>query len=250
MARIKRNREKRPRSKLRNFVGFLRFLILLTALLLFGGFIAFVRSVTHAQPPDPLPSADGIVVLTGDGGRMAAAGKLLKDKKAERLLVSGVSREVSDTDLEGLLGVESKTLTCCVDIDIAAEDTLGNARETAIWASALGYEHIILVTSDYHMPRAKLEITTATSGIRITPYPVRSGDGKSVWSDGRSLKLLWREYAKLLVIYLRDSGARPDSAPQPVPAPTDAMRESQDPPIITGPETPLETPSPIEDETP
>lgn len=250
MRRRKHSQRRKPQSKLQKFVGFLRFLILLMGLILIGGFIAFIRNVTHAQPPTPLPTADGIVVLTGDSGRMAAAGKLLKDEKAERLLVSGVAREVSNTDLEGLLGLSSETLTCCVDIDIAAEDTLGNARETAIWAAALGYEHIILVTSDYHMPRAKLEITTATSGIRITPYPVRSTPETSVWKDGRSLKLLWREYAKLLVIYLRDSGARPDNAPIPVPAPTDVMRDSQEPPIITGPETPIDTPSPMEDETP
>ena len=235
---MRRSRAKggsRPASKLRNFGGFIRFLILLSLILLLAGFAVFAVSVEKSKPKPVLAKADGIVILTGDGGRMRAGGKLLRDKKAERLLVSGVATSVSKRDLIDLLQVEAQALDCCIDIDTAAEDTQGNARETAIWAAALGYEHVILVTSDYHMARAKLEVTTATGGIRITPYVVDSYSGERPFTDTRRLGFLWREYVKLLAVYVRGAGNRKTAAPQPVPAPGDVMREQQKPPTITGP---------------
>lgn len=241
---------KRPTSKLRNFGGFIRFFILLDLLLLLAGFAAFAVSVEKSKPAAAMPKADGIVVLTGGTGRMLQGGQLLQDGYAERLLATGVARAVSQTDLIDVLGINEAVLRCCVDIDIAAQDTVGNARETAVWAAALGYEHIILVTSDYHMARAKLEITTATGGIRITPFPVDSYIGASPYTDSRRIGLLWREYLKLLAVYVRDTGNRKEPAPQPVPAPADVMRGQQKPPTITGPVAPV-NPAPItESETP
>ena len=243
-------RSKAPPSKLRNFAGFIRFLILIGLLLLLGGFAVFAYRVENAAPPASLPKADGIAVLTGGTGRMLQSGQLLKDGYAERLLATGVAKEVSDKDLIDVLGVSERLLNCCVDVDIKAEDTQGNARETAIWASALGYEHIILVTSDYHMSRSKLEITTATGGIRITPYPVDSFTGRSPYTDTARMGLLWREYLKLLAVYLRETGSRKSAAPQPMPAPGDVMRERQAPPKITGPQTPQTGRPEAESETP
>ncbi len=233
--RVKADGQARPASKIRNFAGFVRFLLLLCLILLLAGFAVFAVSTENSSPQDPLPKADGIVILTGGTGRMLAGGQLLQRKKGERLLASGVATSVSQSDLIDLLGISEQSLDCCVDIDTAAKDTLGNGRETAIWASALGYEHIILVTSDYHMARAKLEITTATGGIRITPYPVDSYVGDSPLTDTQRLGFLWREYLKLLAVWVRGAGNRKTAAPQPVPAPGDVMREQQEPPTITGP---------------
>lgn len=242
MRTLKKQGSPKTASKLRNFIGFVRFFIALTLVLLIGGFVIFTYSVNAARPDTSIPSADGIVILTGDAGRMSAGGQLFSQNKAERMLITGVAPQVSQADLQQLLNLPEATLSCCIDIDVNAKDTLGNARETATWVAALGYEHIILVTSDYHMPRAKLELTTSTKGIRITPYPVRAAEQGPIWRNKRQLDLLWREYAKLLVIYMRDSGARPEQPPQPVPAPTDVMRDAQDPPKITGPEKPKSQP--------
>jgi len=84
-------------------------------------------------------------------------------------------------------------------LDYKAEDTIGNARETASWAKALGYEHIILVTSSYHMPRAEIEIGAAAGRIKITAYPVINPDGKKWYADGARFKRLLQEYGKLLL---------------------------------------------------
>ncbi len=61
---------------------------------------------------------------------------------------------------------------CCVDLGFTAADTLGNARETAEWARSLGYHSLILVTADYHMPRACWSCAPPCPRPRITPYPV------------------------------------------------------------------------------
>ena len=187
---------------LMKFIGFFG-LLFFGALI--GGFLRFVSLVSAPVLPSPVPTADGIVVWTGrGGGRLEAATKLLEDKKGERLLISGVNAQNSREDIKDLLGISDVLDECCVDLDYAAEDTVGNARETAIWADALGYEHILLVTSAYHMPRAKVEIRSAVGPVRITPYPVKSTDHASWWKDRKQFDRYAQEYGKLLGSLIRE----------------------------------------------
>lgn len=113
--------------------------------------------------------------------------------------------------MRALLKLEPEIYNCCVDLDYEAEDTVGNGEQTANWARALGYETIILVTSDYHMPRAKVEISAAMGGINIIAYPVKSNQAPNQpwWGGANKWNRLLREYGKLLVSYAREPGARP-----------------------------------------
>jgi uncharacterized SAM-binding protein YcdF (DUF218 family) len=188
-----------------------RFLFGFAATLLLCGFGVFLYHIHRSAPAQPLAKADGIVVLTGKGGgRLAAGARLLKGGYGERLLISGVNTALSEEKIATLLGTELEQVKCCIDLDYEAKNTIENARETAIWARSLGYETIILVTSSYHMPRAKVEINAAISGIHIIPYPVKStsaaknSTGKGSGNFNRNL----REYAKLLLSYAREPGAR------------------------------------------
>ncbi len=192
----------------------IRFLISFALLLLTIGFGVFLLAINKSAPPDKLPKVDGIVVLTGKGGgRLEAGALLLANGYGERLLISGVNPANDAEKIRSLLKLEDKIFTCCVDLDYEAENTVDNGRQTANWARALGYENIILVTSSYHMPRAKVEISAAMDGIKIIPYPVKSSKkagapwwgGKDMWSR------LFREYGKLLISYAREPGARPNS---------------------------------------
>ena len=70
----------------------------------------------------------------------------------------------------------SRLLASLVDLGYQATDTIGNARETAHWAKTYGYHSLILVTSDFHMPRALLELKAAMPDAWIIPYPVRTSD--------------------------------------------------------------------------
>lgn len=187
--------------------GWRRFFLYLTGLLLallIIGFFVFVGQVSKPKLPSPIPQADGIVVWTGKGGgRLEAGANLLKNGHGERLLISGVNKSNDRDAVLNLLDLPKTLSDCCIDLDYAAEDTAGNARETAVWSEALGYEHIILVTSAYHMPRAETEIAAERGRIRITPYPVLAADTPVWWRSPEQAKRLIFEYGKLLLTYAR-----------------------------------------------
>jgi uncharacterized SAM-binding protein YcdF (DUF218 family) len=189
-----------------------QFLFAFAAALITIGFVVFVFEISRAKPPDPVPKADGIVVLTGTGGgRLEAGAKLLKQGLGEHLLISGVNKSISAEKIQSLLELNDEDFSCCVTLDYEAENTYQNGKETANWARALGYESILLVTSSYHMPRAKVEISTAMDGIRITPFPVPIEQKADApwWGGKEKITGLLREYGKLLVTYAREPGIRP-----------------------------------------
>lgn len=195
------------KSRTRGWIKFFIFLSILICSALISGFVTFANAVKSMEPPGTVPVADGIVVLTGKGGgRLGAGAQLLKDGRGERLLISGVNPATPREDVVSLLSLPEDMAACCLDLDYAAEDTVENAKETAAWSTALGYEHIILVTSAYHMPRAGSEIRAAAGRIRITPYPVSSDLKDKWWKDRKSFNRLLKEYGKLLVTIIRRSG--------------------------------------------
>jgi uncharacterized SAM-binding protein YcdF (DUF218 family) len=184
------------------------FALLAAVLVAFGvGFFAFAGSVRTAEPPDPLPEAEAIVALTGGSQQRLETGvRLLREGRARRLLISGVNREVTDGELFRLLEIEQRYAECCVDFGRAAEDTLGNASETAAWARRNGFTRIILVTDDYHMPRSYHELKLALPEAELIAYPVPTRFARDeLWKrDLRSASRLGSEYVKYLVIRVRE----------------------------------------------
>ena len=203
----RRHKYKRKPSKRRGWAKFLSFLIIGFLSILLGGFLSFAHHVDQLQTPSKLTAADGIVVWTGKGGgRLEAGAKLLMENKGERLLISGVY-ESNDLDaIRQLTGLTNDMAACCLDLDYAATNTIENARETANWARVLDYDHIILVTSAYHMPRAKAEISNAAGRIRISPYPVERSEKARWFKSWSRTKRLLQEYSKLLLTYARGRG--------------------------------------------
>jgi uncharacterized SAM-binding protein YcdF (DUF218 family) len=171
------------------------------------GFIVFAAQLDR-HAPDSVEAADAIVALTGGEGRLAEAVKLLDDGKGARLLITGVHPEVKPASLKKALNTPSAKFDCCVDLGRQAEDTIGNATETAQWVRTHGYHSIILVTSTYHMPRAELELKRTMPDVAITPYPVVQGtlhlDGW--WDFPGTTRLLVSEYTKYILTYVH---ARP-----------------------------------------
>lgn len=177
----------------------------------FVGFIFFIKKINNFNTPNPLPKADGIVVWTGKGGgRLEAGARLLLRKKGERLLISGVNSEISLDEIKEIVAIPEKLSDCCLDLDYEAKNTIGNAFETTAWAKALGFKHVILVTSAYHMPRAKIEMGAATSQIKVTPFPVLNQTEGKWYLDSNRLKRLLHEYTKLLISYLKYVTIEPD----------------------------------------
>jgi len=196
--------------------------VLVLAMIWTVGLLAFAARVAASTPPREPAAADAAVALTGLGSaeRIAAAVRLLEDGKAKRVLVSGVNREVSREDVRALGGAVQRLYDCCVDLGFTAATTLGNARETAEWAQAMRFSDIIVVTADYHMPRAMLELRATMPDARLTPYPVATSalDAQRWWRTGRGARLLTVEYCKYLAILGREAvlglGPKDDPAPR------------------------------------
>lgn len=168
----------------------------------------FAKSVrTPETPPEP-PQSQAIVALTGGSlDRLSTGVRLLEEQRGERLLISGVNAIVTDAELFDLLDVDPALAACCVDLGRDADDTLGNAAETASWAREHHYRRIILVTDDYHMPRSYAELSIALPEAEIHPYPVRTRyTDPSVWrSDLSAAGRLASEYIKYSVIRGREA---------------------------------------------
>lgn len=193
--------------------------VIVFAVAFIAGFWSFALNVREeASAP---PQADAIVALTGGSlERLTTGVRLLEENKGERLLISGVNRIVTDQELYDALQVNRELGECCIDVGRSAEDTLGNASETAAWAREHRYTNIILVTDDYHMPRSRAELELALPEAEIHPYPVRTRwtDPKIWRSDLSAATRLGAEYVKYLVIRGREAliGLGSNSAePQP-----------------------------------
>jgi len=187
------------------------------ALIWTAGLLAFAARVDRSSPAPEPAAADGIVALTGGATdqRIAAGLQLLEAGKANRLLISGVSRRVTRPELQTLIGAAKPVYDCCVDLGFTAENTLGNARETAEWARAKGYRRLILVTADYHMPRARLELQAAMPEAQITPYPVPTPAMQAAhwWRTWQGAERMSLAYDKYLAVLTREAilslGPRP-----------------------------------------
>lgn len=149
----------------------------------------------------PATPTDAIVVLTGGGNRINTALELLKDKYAPHLFISGVNKAVRQQDL---IKNFPPDLSNNVTLGYHAEDTKGNARETADWIRNKKIDSVLLVTSFYHMPRSIFEVLKQNPDLKIIPLPVfPKSFGNSVdWIRTRYAWLLFVEYNKFIIVHL------------------------------------------------
>jgi uncharacterized SAM-binding protein YcdF (DUF218 family) len=199
---------------------------LVLALIWFSGLLAFAGRVQQQTPPRAPSAADGVVVLTGAGSnqRLAAAMGLLEDGYGRRVLVSGVDRKVSREDIRNVSRAVRRLYDCCVDLGFNAADTVGNARETADWAAAMRYRRLIVVTADYHMPRAMLELNAVLrpAGVDAQTYavPTRALKARDWWRHPGAARLMVVEYCKYLAILAREVVLSLGPRASPTAAPT------------------------------
>jgi uncharacterized SAM-binding protein YcdF (DUF218 family) len=179
-------------------------LIIFAAILLVGGFGYFIWELPDQQI-ELDRNADGIVVLTGGDSRVSDGLALLAAGRAKRLLISGVYTGTTTSDIARQVVDYNRLLTCCVDLDYSAINTLGNAVGTRQWTLKNSFHSLIVVTSAYHMPRALAELSHQLPGVALIPYPVVS-DRLRVepwWSNGATTKVVLSEYVKYLAAKLR-----------------------------------------------
>jgi uncharacterized SAM-binding protein YcdF (DUF218 family) len=163
-----------------------------------AGFLWFVAAAVPERVEDDVTRTDAIVVLTGGRERVATGLALLQSDMAGRLFVSGVARGVDLADILRHSSPDQHPRPGQVVLGHAAEDTVGNAVETAGWAAGRGMASLRLVTGAYHMPRALLEFRRALPDTLIVPHPVFPDSVKSRewWLWPGTALLLATEYAK------------------------------------------------------
>lgn len=172
------------------------------------GLAAFGARVAKSTPAPEPPVADGIVALTGASSmRIEAATRLLELGKGKRLLISGVNREVRPEELREVTRSAGRAFDCCVDMGFYAENTQGNARETASWARHHGFKSLIVVTGDYHIPRGVLELQASMPGVTLHPFPVATDtvNAKRWWRSSGDSRRMVVEYCKYIVILGREA---------------------------------------------
>lgn len=169
-----------------------------------GGLFRYAAEIPEAVA-DPARATDAIVVLTGGAKRLEAGLELLHEDKGKRLLVSGVNPGVTREALVQLTPKWSAALNDRIDIDYSADNTIGNATETALWMRNNGFASLRLVTASYHMRRSLLEFSTAMPEIEIVPNPVFPEEfrAEAWWRWPGTAALIFSEYNKFLMARLR-----------------------------------------------
>ena len=178
------------------------------ALLLGLGFLWFVWRV----PADEVAldrNADGIVALTGGASRIADAIELLASGRGKRLLISGANRATNSNEISRLNPEFERWVRCCVDFDRPL-NTLGNAIETRRWAESRGFRSLIVVTSNYHMPRALAEIAHQLPDVALVPFPVVTDRQRAEpwWSSGANREA---DVLRICEVRLRQASHGPQS---------------------------------------
>jgi uncharacterized SAM-binding protein YcdF (DUF218 family) len=169
----------------------------------FLGFLGFVYSLNRFERA-PETRADGIVALTGGAQRIGEAIDLLAQGYAKRLLISGVNEKTSREQISSLNPGQRRLFDCCVDLDYRARNTIGNAIETRRWTEANGFDAIIVVTSNYHMPRTLVELDHALPNLQKIPYPVAATiDPHDWWHTPAVARVIFTEYLKFLAVWVR-----------------------------------------------
>lgn len=187
-----------------------------------AGLLAFADRIARSTPIDLPAPAEGIVALTGGSPlRLRAATDLLESGRGQRVLVTGVNPKVSRDGIWTLTGAAKPLFDCCVDLDFSAADTIGNAREATRWARAMGYRRLILVTADYHAPRAALELRARMPEAQVDVFPLATPDLDARHWPETSLgaRRMVTEYIKYLIALSREGllglGARHQAAGAP-----------------------------------
>jgi len=153
-----------------------------------------------------------IVILTGGANRIKDGLKIIEDFKNSKninykILVSGTGMGFTKSSLKKKLGpnFNSHLIQCCIDLDGVSKNTLTNASETFKWTHKNDIKEFILITSNYHMPRAILEFKNVMPNLKIYTYAItpKKHDIENWLSSYQTFSLVFTEYCKFIIAGLR-----------------------------------------------
>ena len=124
--------------------------------------------------------ATNIVILTGGSNRIKGGLKIINsfnksDLNNIKLLISGTGKGFTKLSVNKMLSKKNdfhSFIKCCVELDSKSKNTYSNAIQTKKWVDKNNINQFILITSNYHMPRALLELREQIPSIKIFEYPI------------------------------------------------------------------------------
>ena len=163
--------------------------------------------VLDTPQPAPAPS-DAVVVISGDEqlARFREGVSLYKQGYARYLVVSGAAYDngTSNADVMRELAVERGIPEAAILEEPLGEDTWGNAVYTRQVLEARGLHSAILVTSPYHVRRAKMtfDAAYAGSGIQLSVHAAPDSEWRKLswWQHPDTRRLTITELQKLAYI--------------------------------------------------
>lgn len=183
----------------------------LGVLALWGVGLLWFQHTVHAYADPAVTKADtydAIVVLTGGSDRLRVGLELLAQKRAPIMMISGVASGVTIRDIlsmNDVASVSGRVEPRAIHLGYEAENTTGNALEVAHWAAENNVRKIVLVTSNYHMPRSLAECEFVMPHTQFVPYAVLPEKVKTEdWlSYEGTRELIVEQYNKYLGVLVR-----------------------------------------------
>jgi uncharacterized SAM-binding protein YcdF (DUF218 family) len=174
-------------------------------LLLLAGGAGLPHLLARRLPGPGQGQADAILVLTGDENRIPEGYRAWKEGKARELYILGAG---GGAKLERILPGRpalSSAEAGKLHVEGWSENTLENAYSAKGVVAERGFRRVILITSDYHMPRAFLSLRTVLPpAISIEVIPVRS-EWKERGALGRTIRLFfvegWKYWGYRIFLY-------------------------------------------------
>jgi len=151
-----------------------------SALILLAYAIGFMLFAFTLGNPAPAGSdrADAAVVVTGGAERIEHAIDVLRSGRVKRVLIAGADPLVTKKDIARRLGGDDRLVRCCVDLGSESVDTRSNAEEAGRWLAKHKFKSVLLITSDWHMRRARYEFDKVLGGqYLLSTDAVRSSPG-------------------------------------------------------------------------
>jgi uncharacterized SAM-binding protein YcdF (DUF218 family) len=179
--------------------------VLLLGLGFTAGFLLFAAGIEEEEHV-PSRRAEAMIALTGGKDRIPDAVELLAEGYANRLLISGVNRSITRNEVAQLTPRFRSLVECCVELGYQARNTIGNAEEARRWFVDNKLRGpLLVVTSNYHMPRALVELSAELPNVELIPAPVVTEKLKrsAWWTDVHVARLWASEYAKFVVSLAR-----------------------------------------------
>ena len=178
------------------------FLVILAITVLFIDYSFFYKKILNYK--NSLDYSKNFIVLTGGDNRVKKSLKIFFQIKNnnKNLFISGVGKGFDKKTLKKLTQENidnEKIIECCIQIEGISRNTFSNAVESLKWVKSKKINSFVLLTNNYHMPRAMLEFKSIFNDISITPYAFVD-ENKKWWKT----KINYiSEYFKYKLTYLR-----------------------------------------------